>query len=109
MKRLLALGAVSAALFMSSCDNTPVDDPSFEQGISAYDAIVVQYEELADKDPLCQSDYLEATTKMLPEISRLSSQKPATGASPAQRQRYLDITMRFQKAMQSLQSKRPTC
>ena len=69
MKRLLALGALSAALFMSSCDNTPVK----------YDPKALGFSSQAEMDAAFAKGY--QTKQKLDEMTKPASAAPAAVAS----------------------------
>ena len=71
MKRLLALGAVSAALFMSSCDNTPVK----------YDPKALGFSSQAEMEAAFAKGY--QTKQKLDEMTKPAS-AVSTSAAPAQ-------------------------
>ena len=69
MKRLLALGAVSAALFMSSCDNTPVK----------YDPKALGFSSQAEMEAAFAKGY--QTKQKLDEMTKPASAAPAAPAA----------------------------
>lgn len=88
-------------------------DPKFSDALNQYEAVVAEYEKVANKDTLCMSDVNNLNASVLPKIQLMGNDINAmkqSGIKPSEAQikRYTEITQRFQAAMMKLSTKGST-
>lgn len=103
MKRTLSALALALPL-LAHQPSALANAAAYDRTLDAFSDMVVQYEKVAVKQPLCLSDVNALNINLLPALTRASNETQAVQASgyqpnAAQLQRYLEITGRMQKAM----------
>jgi len=100
-----SLSALAFALILAAYQPAALANAAaYDRTLDAFSDMVVQYEKVAAKEPLCLSDVNALNINLLPALTRASNETQAVQASgyqpnSAQLQRYLEITGRMQKAM----------
>ena len=75
--------------------------------LDEYEDLVIVYEQLSEKDPLCTEDLTKVSLELMPKLSSFSQKATNMQASFSgdDLERYIEITQKFQNSMMKLSPK----
>ena len=86
----------------------------FDLMLDSYEKIVVEYEAVANKDPICTDDMMNLVTNVTPKLTAMASdlQEIQTAGgdapSPSSMNRYMALTQRYSKVAEQFSKKAGT-
>jgi hypothetical protein len=104
----------------SSSGNSPLASESekshYSKALDEYEKMIISFEGASKKEPLCQSDMMNLTLEMIPQLTAMNAefqQMQGTGndIKPEDLTKYMNLLNRFNKATMNMNNKvaDPTC
>jgi hypothetical protein len=94
----------------SSVGSGKSDNGHFAQALNEYEKMIVSFENASKKEPLCQSDMMNMTLEMLPQLTAMGTEfekmkSSGNDVTPEDLTKYLNLLNRFNKATIEMGSK----